>query len=304
MYRADTIVACATAPGRAAIAVVRMSGPEAFSIADRILVPSRARSARPWQLARNTAVDPSTGEALDDVLAVRMPAPRTYTGEDVVEIHCHGSPLVVERILAASTRSGARQAERGEFTRRAVLNGRMDLVQAESVADLIDARVAGGARAAWAQLQGALSQRLGELRERLVAVLADIEANVDFSDDELPAEDDGARTARLCAVDGEIQRLLDGFEAARRCTAASMPRSRSSWPTASAFCRKSISSSGKSSVASTSRRNCTMLSTSACTSDEKAPASERPAERAAASVLASIRSATASAWARSSLSFR
>jgi tRNA modification GTPase len=170
----------------------------------------------PWKLHRATALDPSSRVPIDDVLAVWMPAPRTYTGEDVVEIHCHGSPIVVDALIAAGTRAGLRCAERGEFTRRAVLNGRMDLVQAEAVADLIDARFRGGARLAWEQLQGGLSRRLAGLRERLLGVLSDIEANVDFSDDDLEQEEPLPRLDALDAAATEMTELLDGFVASRR----------------------------------------------------------------------------------------
>jgi tRNA modification GTPase len=215
MYRADTIVACATAPGRGAIAVVRLSGREAFPIADRIVqLASPAPLAR--LLHRGTARDVPSGSPIDEVLAVRMPGPGTYTGEDTLEIYCHGSPIVVEQIVAAATRAGARVAERGEFTRRAVLNGRMDLLQAEAVADLIDARGAGGAALAWAQLQGALSRRISDLRSRIVAVVADVEANVDFSEDELPAENVAARIDALDAVIADIGAMLADFAAGRR----------------------------------------------------------------------------------------
>jgi tRNA modification GTPase len=216
VYRADTIVACATAAGPGAIAVVRLSGPEAFPILDRIVSAKTARNASSaWRLHHGTARDPQ-GRDIDDVLSVRMPGPRTYTGEDVVEIQCHGSPLVIERLIAAATSHGARPAERGEFTRRAVLNGRMDLLQAEAVADLIDARCTSGAELAWAQLQGALSQRLAALRDLIVSVLADVEANVDFSDDELPAENVDRRLDLLARADEEMSELLAGFPAARR----------------------------------------------------------------------------------------
>ena len=153
---------------------------------------------------------------IDDALAVFFPAPRTYTGEDMLELHCHGSPIVVERVIQAAIAAGARAADGGEFSRRAVLNGRMDLLQAEAVADLIEARMSAGAHAAWEQLQGALSQRLLGLRSRLVAVLADVEAHVDFSDDELPDESWPARRRALTHVCEEIEQMLDGFAAARR----------------------------------------------------------------------------------------
>lgn len=193
-----------------------MSGPEAFAIAAQILrLVSRARP-RPWTLHRSIAVDPASDEPLDEVLAVWMPAPRTYTGEDLVEIHCHGSPLIVESVIGAATRAGARPADRGEFTRRAVLNGRMDLAQAEAVADLVDARVRGGARLAWEQLQGGLSRRLRSIRDAIIGVLSDIEANVDFSDDDLPEENTVPRIEALEAARDEVAGMLDGFIAARR----------------------------------------------------------------------------------------
>ncbi len=162
------------------------------------------------------AVDPDSGEALDEVLAASMPAPHSYTGEDVLELHCHGSPVVVEAVIACAIRAGARAAEPGEFTRRAVLNGKMDLVQAEAVADLIDAPVRSAAALAWQQLQGALSGRLGVVREKIVSVLADVEANVDFSDEELPDENVPARHEELATARGKICGLLEGFAAARR----------------------------------------------------------------------------------------
>jgi tRNA modification GTPase len=216
VYRADTIVACATAAGRGAIAIVRLSGRDAFAIADAVVHPSSREGPLPWRLQHAVACNPDADRPIDEVLAVRMPGPRTYTGEDVVEIHCHGSPLIVEQVIAATIRAGARAAERGEFTRRAVLNGRIDLVQAEAVADLIAARATSGAALAWAQLQGALSRRLSGLRRRILAVLADVEANVDFTDDELPHEDVDRRLTELAAADREIASMLDGFPAARR----------------------------------------------------------------------------------------
>ena len=157
--------------------MIRISGVDAFRIADQLVQTRSERSPNPWQLHLSIVRDPD-GEPVDDALVVRMPGPRTYSGEDIVEIQCHGSPVVVEGIIAACIATGARAAEPGEFSRRAVLNGRMDLAQAEAVADLIDARATGGARAAWNHLQGALSDRLVALRKTIIAVLADVEANV------------------------------------------------------------------------------------------------------------------------------
>jgi tRNA modification GTPase len=145
-----------------------------------------------------------------------MRAPRSYTGEDVVEIHCHGSSVVVDTLIGAAILAGARLAEAGEFTRRAVLNGRMDLVQAEAVADLIDAPVLSGAKAAWRRLSGSLSAEVVELRGRLLSALADIEAHIDFSDDDLPDEDSAERERLLDATRCELEHLLGQFAAARR----------------------------------------------------------------------------------------
>jgi tRNA modification GTPase len=216
VYRADTIVACATPPGRGAVAVVRLSGPEAFAIADELLAYRKRGVVEPWRLRMCIVRENRLGGSIDEALSVRMPAPNTYTGEDIVEIQCHGSPLVVERIVGAAIALGARAAERGEFSRRSVLNGRIDLAQAEAIADLIDARLGSGAAAAWRQLQGSLSSRLRELRAGILTVLAEIEANVDFSDEELPKESVPARVASLHETTRAIVELLAGFEIARR----------------------------------------------------------------------------------------
>lgn len=217
MYRADTIVARATAAGRAAISIIRLSGSEAVEIAERLLRSDRSlRDLPPWTLARFSALDPVDGSVIDDVLAVRMPAPRSYTAEDVVEIHCHGSAVVVDALLGSALLAGARLADPGEFTRRAVLNGRIDLIQAEAVADLIEAPVLAGAKAAWQRLSGALSTEILELRARLLSVLANLEAYIDFSDDDLPEEDTGEQLLTLTEVSRLIENLLGGFTAARR----------------------------------------------------------------------------------------
>ena len=219
MYRRDTIVARATPPGRGAVAIIRLSGDDAFSILDRMFAPGhldRERAAPGWRLHHGVVKTDVAGDIIDEVLAVRMPGPASYTGEDVAEIQCHGSPLVCERIVRAAIILGARAADRGEFTRRAVLNGRMDLIQAEAVADLIDARMEAGARAAWDQLQGALSQKLTDLRAGIVELLADLEAAIDFADEDLPAGDTAGRLSVLDRLAAQIDELLRGFPVARR----------------------------------------------------------------------------------------
>lgn len=216
MYRADTVVACATPAGRAAIAIVRISGADALAVAGRVFQPASGRPWEPWRMRLGTVVASDGATPVDQALGVFFPASCSFTGEDTFEIHSHGSPVVVEEVVASALAAGARAAEPGEFSRRAVLNGKIDLLQAEAVADLVDARVAGAARAAWQQLQGALSGRLAEIRSRLVAVLADLEARIDFTDDELPEEDFGDRVRLLEHVAAELKALLDGYAAARR----------------------------------------------------------------------------------------
>lgn len=217
MYKADTIVARATAAGRSAIAIVRLSGPDARAIADRILVGRRPfREVEPWKLARFSAVDPRGRQRIDDVLAVHMPGPRSYTGEDVVEIHCHGSTLITDTLNRIALSLGARAAAPGEFTRRAFLNDRIDLVQAEAVAELIDAPVLAGVVAAASRLEGALSGQLNAIRSSLVAALAELEAHIDFTDDDLPDESPARIVAGMEHAERELLALVDGFPATRR----------------------------------------------------------------------------------------
>lgn len=179
---ADTIVSLATAPGKGAIAVIRLSGKQAFEFADR--------HVHPWPLEPRVVhlceIRDSDSALLDQSLVAAFNAPNSFTGEDVVEISSHGGLVVPQSIVAAFITSGARQAERGEFTRRAVVNGKLDLTQAEAIADLIDARSRSMQKAALLQLDGALSRRARELRESLLGLEAFLSYDIDF-----PEEDDG-----------------------------------------------------------------------------------------------------------------
>jgi len=190
----DTIVALATPPGRGAIAVVRLSGPEAFDIAARHV---RSWPPKPRQPHLSDII--SADQKLDQALVTLFPSPGSFTGEDTVEISTHGGHLVPTTIAAALTLSGARQALPGEFTRRAVLNGKLDVLQAEAIGDLIDARSHAMHAAALGQLDGGLSNRLAELRTQLIDLEALLAYDVDF-----PEEDDGpvapARIERAAAV--------------------------------------------------------------------------------------------------------
>ena len=181
-----TIAAIATAPGAGGIGIVRISGPQSREILSRMFSPASVKFTgfRPWVLHRGRALD-HEGVPLDDVLAVFMPGPRTFTGEDVAEIHCHGGPFIVQAILETALRLGARAAERGEFSRRAFVNGRMDLSQAEAVAELIAAPSREALRYSLNRLDGLLGRRVTALRRRLEELRVQMSRAVDFPDEEV-----------------------------------------------------------------------------------------------------------------------
>src|SRR3989440_4839229 len=184
----DTIAAIATPPGIGGIGVIRVSGSEAFAFVHPLLRQPGGRTDIPPShlLTYGQIVDPATEEIVDEVLAAFMRAPRTYTREDVVGIQGHGGPLVLQRILRLVLAQGARMANPGEFTLRAFLNGRLDLAQAEAVMDLIDAQTEAGQRLAMQQLRGHISTQLQEARQSILAVVARIEASIDFPEEEVP----------------------------------------------------------------------------------------------------------------------
>jgi tRNA modification GTPase len=209
----DAIVALATPPGRSALAVIRLSGKGVLQIASRIIPGFRADTERIATLANFVA---ENGEPIDRGVYTVFHSPRSYTGEDMVELSCHGGLQVPTRLLASLQRLGARPASPGEFTRRAVLNGKLDLMQAEAVGDLIDATAPAQARAAIRQLEGGLSRRLAALRESLIEIQALLSYNIDF-----PEEDDGpvspGRIAdRVDTVADQIRHLVTTAPAAER----------------------------------------------------------------------------------------
>jgi tRNA modification GTPase len=177
-----TIVAPATPSGAGAISILRLSGPQAFSIAGRLTGVDPA--AHPPRTLSRCAIRDAEGNAVDSGLVVCFPSPHSFTGEDVVELHLHGNPILVEEAAAAACDLGAVPAAPGEFSRRAFLNGKMDLTQAEGLCDLIAARTAASARAALRQMSGGIRDAIVPLRERLVALLVVLEASIDFSDEE------------------------------------------------------------------------------------------------------------------------
>ncbi len=201
----DPIAALATAPGRAALAVIRVSGTGAFQIANRVIQGVRPQPARRATLAIFQDTD---GHPIDQGVYTAFPGPHSYTGEDLVELSCHGGLLIPSHVLTALHAAGARPAAPGEFTRRAVLNGKLDLVQAEAVGDLIDATAPAQAAAALGQLEGGLSRRLAALRESLLEVQALLSYDIDF-----PEEDDGPVpaeriAAQIAAASLQIRRLV------------------------------------------------------------------------------------------------
>lgn len=208
---AETIVAVSTPMGAGAIGIVRMSGPAAVDLGASVFRPAHGGVfgvGDANRLRYGHVVDPQSDVSVDEVLAVAMRAPVTYTREDVVEIHCHGGPAAQRAVLQLLIRSGARPAEPGEFTRRAFLNGRIDLTQAESVVGIVRARTASALRAGVRQLSGGLSDRLRGIRAGLVGVLAHIEAGIDFTEEDLEELDRAALARELESAAREIDALL------------------------------------------------------------------------------------------------
>ncbi len=184
---ADTIVALATPPGIGAIGLIRVSGPEAFGIVGRLFVGKDLITQPSHTLHLGLLKEGE--EQLDEAVVSLFRGPRSYTGEDVVEISCHGSPVVLERVIGAVVRGGARLAKAGEFTQRAFLNGKLDLAQAEAVADLIASQSAAAASTALHTIRGGFSRALRELRERLISFSALIELELDFSQEDVEFAD-------------------------------------------------------------------------------------------------------------------
>ncbi|MBQ9346010.1 MAG: tRNA uridine-5-carboxymethylaminomethyl(34) synthesis GTPase MnmE [Oscillibacter sp.] len=227
----EPIAAIATGTQTAAIGIVRVSGDGCFAICDRVFrplsvpasvspsasLPEDSGKPEPPRFAALPArkmvlgeILDSAGRTIDNGLAVRFPAPNSYTGEDCAEFHCHGSPVVLREVLSALFAAGARQAGPGEFTKRAFLNGRMDLTQAEAVVDLIDAETAAAARNAAAQLDGGLRRMLEPLQDALLDICSRFYAVVDYPDEDIEDVKPEEITRSLDTADGTLSRLLDG----------------------------------------------------------------------------------------------
>ncbi len=207
----DTIIAMATAMGETSIHILRLSGSKAGTIIEECFEPqNRERWSRRDNFTLNLGVFKDELRVLDEVLVGRMLAPFSYTGEDVYEINCHGGTFVAQRILQACIRHGAKLAEPGEFSKRAFLNGKMDLVQAEAVIDLICSRTETAANLALTQLGGGLSETIVSLREKILETLAFIEAGIDFPEDDVESLDRENLSHRISEALLDTRHLLEG----------------------------------------------------------------------------------------------
>jgi len=204
----ETIAAISTPAGEGAIALVRISGPNAISIAGKIFCGKEAPAKFASHLQHLGEVVSESGNLIDQVMMSIHRAPASYTGEDLVEISCHGGTLVTAKVLEACLRAGARAARPGEFTERAFLNGKMDLTQAEAVIDLIRARTDLALRSATEQLEGKLGEKIANIRRDLVDLLAHLEAAIDFSEEGIAPDEGDTLRARLDSVRGQIAALL------------------------------------------------------------------------------------------------
>ena len=224
IYEQTTICARATAPGQGAVAIVRVSGPEAVEVLDKVFRPfndkgPRAAEFRPREMYYGRIIFPespghSTDNAetvIDEVMAVIFRAPHSYTGEDSAEIYCHGSQYIVSEILRALLAAGAVMAAAGEFTKRAFLNGRMDLAQAEAVADLIASENRAAHDIALKQMRGGYSSELQEMRSQMVDIVSLMELELDFSEEDVEFADRSQVLALLDRVSEHISRLVDSF---------------------------------------------------------------------------------------------
>ncbi|MBB6145710.1 tRNA modification GTPase [Silvibacterium bohemicum] len=209
----ETIVAISTPPGRGGIGIVRLSGPHALEIANALLT---LRSPLAHALARFAEIhDPESNSKLDEAIATWFAKPKSYTGEDLIEIAAHGSPVILELLVRLALQHGARLARPGEFTERAFLSGRIDLTQAEAVRDLIESQTLYQARTAAEQMDGALSRRIRPVKQTLVELIAVLEAGIDFAEDDVDLMPDAEIVTRIDTISVDLEKLARSFEHGR-----------------------------------------------------------------------------------------
>lgn len=215
MYVRDTIAAISTPVGEGGIGIVRISGPQALPIARSIFRSKSNGGLKSHRFSYGAVLHPETGELVDEAMVVFMKAPNSYTREDVVEIQCHGGSLVVGRILSLALSEGARLADPGEFTKRAFLNGRIDLVQAEAVMDVISSRTDASLALAQHQREGLLSRRISVVKEGILYALAYVEALIDFPEDDVDVAVETDVLGRVTPALAELNALIEGFDEGR-----------------------------------------------------------------------------------------
>lgn len=211
---AETIVAIATPLGRSGIGVIRLSGTSAVAIAARIAANGNF-DLKPRVSSLRQLTDPATGETIDEAVVTYFKSPNSFTGEDVIEISCHGSPIVLRQVLDLCLKEGARLAEPGEFSLRALANGRMNLSEAEAIRDLIDAQSVGAARQAVRQMRGAFSHELQPVKDELLDIIVVLESSLEFVEDDLPATQKTTILARLESVAERLSKKASTYQAGK-----------------------------------------------------------------------------------------
>ena len=218
IYLDDDIAAISTPIGSGGIGIVRISGSGSVGIADKIFVSADGRKLcdkKSHTITYGHIVNPKTGETLDEVLVMLMLSPRTYTKENIVEINCHGGLLVTKKVLELVLNNGARLAEPGEFTKRAFLNGRIDLSQAEAVMDIIDSKTELSRKTAMNQLEGSIKQKVHGLREEILDMIAAIEAAIDYPEHDVEEETYSQMHKRITLLKSEIKKLIESADMGR-----------------------------------------------------------------------------------------
>lgn len=214
----DTIAAIATAPGEGAIGIIRVSGPEAIQIVDRVFVSPQGKELKlmpTYTMAYGHIIDPSSGTIVDEVITSVMKGPHSFTGEDVVEVNCHGGNVPVGKCLELLLDQGCRLADPGEFTKRAFLSGRLDLAQAESVIDVIRSKTDMSLDVALKQLQGNLSEQINQIRHGLLEIVAHIEADIDFPDEEVETMGNEQMLENVSWIISDLEKLINSAEGGR-----------------------------------------------------------------------------------------
>ena len=214
MFKEDTIAAIATPSGYGGISIIRISGEDAFIVADKIFKMKKGSiiDAKKNTINYGHIVDPQTNDIIDEVLVSKMCAPHSFTTENVIEINCHGGMSVTKEVLALVLSNGARLAQAGEFTKRAFLNGRIDLVQAEAISDLITAKTSSFAKSAMSSLKGDLSKRIDEIKKDITSMLARLEVTIQYPEYDVEDYTDGEIISLVCSMKDKLEKIIATFE--------------------------------------------------------------------------------------------